>query len=445
MGGSVGNVPARVGRWLRLSSGAQQEIAALDGLRGLAILLVVVHHLGGYFTLWSASWPAPLAQFANSGWMGVHLFFVLSGFLLFLPYARAIVSGNSWPSIRQFYRRRALRILPVYVAFLGLGLLPLLLVTGWPPQMVRAFVPVVLLLQNMDTPAGHFVDLFNSSLWTLAIEWQFYLLLPAIAAGFAWLACRARRTWLSLAFGLAVLVGLGLATHVPATLAHYSLGYVQPQDAPGALGWAIRLLYGIKGRYIEEFALGMGVAVAYVAFLGPHAHRQRAGSVRTHLSAGLRRRIVVSGVLVACAGLLACHVWGWSAGRYDPLGNWRWPAQGIAGWLWTLGGEWTTALCWCVLLAAVLLSQSYQGTLAQVFAWPPLRALGIISYSVYIWHAWLIVLLRPMTWVVVPAILAVGAGSYYLIERPFLQLRYSKRSQVVAPESTPTLAASVSS
>src|SRR5690242_20063157 len=91
-----------------------QEIRALDGLRALAAFSIVGFHA----LLFLQFEYTPLSRAVNHGWYylstGVHLFFVLSGFLLFLPYVRALLDGERLPSARRFYQRRALRILPAY-------------------------------------------------------------------------------------------------------------------------------------------------------------------------------------------------------------------------------------------------------------------------------------------------------------------------------------------
>ena len=173
-GAAVGTLLAWVRRrlqWLRLSSSAQHEIAALDGLRALAILLVVSHHVYRWGAGdWSLLRMPVLSATFDFGFIGVLLFFVLSGFLLFLPYARALVSGRPWPSVRQFYRRRAMRILPVY--FVALGILGILLAAagklqGW---VLNGLAFDFLLLQNVSPAASNLIGSVDGSLWTLAIE-----------------------------------------------------------------------------------------------------------------------------------------------------------------------------------------------------------------------------------------------------------------------------------
>ena len=103
--------PAGRGRILTLlkpMENGPQEIRSLDGLRALAALSIVLFHVMLFLQLEYQPW----SQAINHGWYylstGVHLFFVLSGFLLFLPYVRALLDGERLPSARRFYRRRAL-------------------------------------------------------------------------------------------------------------------------------------------------------------------------------------------------------------------------------------------------------------------------------------------------------------------------------------------------
>ena len=104
---------------LPMDNGAR-DIRALDGLRAIAALSIVAFHFYLAERLEFTTWGKEYANYFYFLASGVHLFFVLSGFLLFLPYARAILHSKVLPSAKNFYKRRCLRILPAYLVCLFL-------------------------------------------------------------------------------------------------------------------------------------------------------------------------------------------------------------------------------------------------------------------------------------------------------------------------------------
>jgi len=148
------------------------RIPELDGVRGIAILAVMVHNLGA-FSVW------PFSDLTTYGWMGVDLFFVLSGFLI---TGILLDTKQSAPYFKNFYARRCLRIWPLYYA--------LLLSVFFVVPLVRPHeAPVIfetaspswsyfLFLQNflVATPTGAFGPLGVT--WSLAVEELFYLFWP---------------------------------------------------------------------------------------------------------------------------------------------------------------------------------------------------------------------------------------------------------------------------
>ena len=150
-------------------------IPALDGLRGIAILLVMVHHLTIYRPVdgvdkWIASIPL-------IGWCGVDLFFVLSGFLI---TGILIDTRGSRRYFTSFYARRTLRIFPLYylVLFLALVVLPLtpalhLALVG--PYELPPLWPYWLYLTNFSIADRGLVHGLLDVAWSLAVEEQFYL------------------------------------------------------------------------------------------------------------------------------------------------------------------------------------------------------------------------------------------------------------------------------
>jgi peptidoglycan/LPS O-acetylase OafA/YrhL len=180
---------------------SDRYIPALDGIRGLAILLVLFHHFRFILEPIHRS-QRLLLVLADAGWCGVELFFVLSGFL---------VTGillDTWESpryFRTFYARRVLRIFPLY--FLYLAVVVLLLSRFWTsqfgfnPWVKVSFWPYFLYLENFK--AHHmFNDLLLGHLWSLAVEEQFYTVWPLIVA----LLPRRALEWTALLFILVAVI-----------------------------------------------------------------------------------------------------------------------------------------------------------------------------------------------------------------------------------------------
>ncbi len=161
-------------------------LPALTGLRFIAALLVVLHH---FTTIWRAG-VAPLAvthsssMYANAllartmrdGWIGVNLFFILSGFILTYTYLDGIGSWHG--SYRAFYVARLARIYPLYLLALLVGLIPLL----WHAYTISApllTIPATLTFTELWLPQPD-VSWCGSG-WSLAPEVFFYALFPLLA------------------------------------------------------------------------------------------------------------------------------------------------------------------------------------------------------------------------------------------------------------------------
>jgi peptidoglycan/LPS O-acetylase OafA/YrhL len=185
-------------------------IAPIEGLRGVAVLWVVAFHYtvlresafaADPWITWVKGWE-PANVVVHHGFLGVDLFFLITGFLLTLPWFRHGDRGLPPPSTPDFYRRRARRILPAYyvqLAFLFLVCVPLLR-TPIELRSDLAFYAVNLVahatMLHYTTPLTSASLSLNGALWTLALEAQYYLLLPLLAP----LVVRApRRTALALA------------------------------------------------------------------------------------------------------------------------------------------------------------------------------------------------------------------------------------------------------
>jgi peptidoglycan/LPS O-acetylase OafA/YrhL len=155
------------------------RILALDGVRGVAVLLILFHHLvlasGIDQVFW---WDRQVYKIACSSWLGVDLFFVLSGFLI---TGILFNSKGSNQYFRSFYGRRVLRIFPLYYGYLILALLliPIFLQHESGQELIETQAWYWLYLSNVHVALEGWPNLgVVGHFWSLAIEEQFYLLWP---------------------------------------------------------------------------------------------------------------------------------------------------------------------------------------------------------------------------------------------------------------------------
>jgi len=160
-----------------------RRIPTLDGLRAVAVIAVIICHVnwayGGPFEVGRVH--GPIAAIFGWGWIGVDLFFVLSGFLI-TGILYDVKCSNGY--FRNFYVRRALRIMPLYYGFLFFALTVLPRVPGWVPPTDNLtsldILSLALYFYNFhvvwtERPLGEF-----HPLWSLAVEEHFYLLWPLV-------------------------------------------------------------------------------------------------------------------------------------------------------------------------------------------------------------------------------------------------------------------------
>lgn len=154
----------------------RKHYSELDGIRGLAILLVLICHFG-YFAPHSAA-QSLLHEILQFGWIGVDLFFVLSGFLI---TGILLDSTNAAGYFRNFYRRRALRILPLcygFILFFFHLAIPLAhRLHLWPDVIPRGELWYWLFGANFLNAFDRYTELLGV-MWSLSVEEQFYLLWP---------------------------------------------------------------------------------------------------------------------------------------------------------------------------------------------------------------------------------------------------------------------------
>ncbi|MBX5450976.1 MAG: acyltransferase [Thermogemmatispora sp.] len=398
-------------------------IPMLDGVRALACLAVLVFHVNWttyHQHLWQPLHQPLVSSFLLVGSTGVTLFFILSGFLLFLPYVGALLSEERpWPSVRRFYLRRALRIWPAYYVSL------FILITLWQPQYWQpAHWRELLLFVTffMDSTPETFRKI-NGPYWTLAIEWQFYLLLPLLSLGIFLLLRRLpqRRRFPLICAVLVLVIAYALLVR------HWGDYYVDhpvaslPLVPRAVLNVMLFFVYGMAGKFLEDFAIGMLIATCYTygCLVKP----------TSGLIGGLRRGSLALWTLgLALFGAMALWHLNHDVGAFPWLG-------GLLPLYDTLS-EFGFALAYGSCLTGLLFGPSL---LRSFFSWRYLRWIGLVSYSLYIWHLPLIAyfsthiqpwlsglnhwLIYGCYWLWVGVtVLPLAFLSYLLVERPFLKL-----------------------
>lgn len=165
-------------------SASHEKLAAINGLRGLAIIGTVFHH-SFYLQFAYGHGPSAMPAWANliasSGWMGVNLFFFLSGFVLYLPYASGERSIHGQGAYGDFYRRRAKRLLPLYTL---VWLLSVIFVAGYKIDSTSFLAAAFLygFVYFPFTPMTFFPP-GNWVLWSVGVEIWFSVLFPLVADG----------------------------------------------------------------------------------------------------------------------------------------------------------------------------------------------------------------------------------------------------------------------
>jgi peptidoglycan/LPS O-acetylase OafA/YrhL len=326
----------------------------------------------------------------REGQAGVDLFFVLSGFLLSLPFLREAAGGER-VGRRTYYLRRALRILPLYYVMVLVGTVA----TAKGLEDVAAALPY-LVFGNSFAGVGRNMMPYSGVWWTLATEVQFYLLLPLLPATLA--SRRVRRL-------APVVVGAYLVLYATFLLNGFHLAW----------GARIALARSVLGR-APLFLAGIAVAAAYL-----HAGQR----VRVRLAGvpALRNGgadVALLGVILALELFLA---------RVATIGALRAELPPYCVWHVLLAPFWA-ALLLLVLLAPLRLKWLVSN--------PLLSGLGVLSYSLYLLHtpiAWpllasvresrpALLASRPaiagLALAVMLACIAASLVTYRLIERPFL-------------------------
>ncbi len=344
------------------SAPAAQRVPVINGLRGVAILGVVYAHV--VTGVWPAdAVPIAISPLLTNGSTGVNLFFVLSGFVLSLPFAagdRPLGTTRDWLS---FYRRRALRLMPLfYVAVTAEWV-----VTAWLGGGANVHELLSVLSLGFIVDARSFGPSFNPPLWSIGVEIAFSALLPPLVE-----VARHR--------GLLRLLALVIVVSLFARVA----GIIRyPAVHSASFGTDMFLCR------LDEFVLGMVAAQLYVR----HRLPRRPG--RWALAGMALVTIAWVGFDLQLRGIL------------PPL------TRAILGNVLDAG------------FGALVLAALVPGTrLAAALSWRPLQVLGMMCYSVYIWHWPLLGWVMPDRAALPAAEFAAALVSYLLLTAALAALSY---------------------
>lgn len=357
---------------------ASQRIHGLDTLRAVAIVLVFTYH---YMVFVSSS--DTFGLLSRIGWVGVDLFFALSGYLIGNQILAGLRGAGGF-SLTNFYARRLLRTLPNYYVMLALYFL-------WPwfrgDRELPPLWKFLTFTQNLFLQPG---TAFSHA-WSLCIEEQFYMILPALAVFVA--ALRGARTVAWVLVACSFIAGMAIRAWC---WAHY-VG----DSAQGDLNYMKYIYYSSFCRFDELVA---GVALALL---------------KNHHQA-LWTRITAHGNATGALGLLATAA---------TFACWLADDRGI---VMTVFGYPMLALSFALLILAAV---SERSALRSVRV-PGAASLALWSYAIYLTHKQVCVLARPVletlgygpdSFIAVMALTVLSVFSGWLlfrmVETPFLLLR----------------------
>jgi peptidoglycan/LPS O-acetylase OafA/YrhL len=366
---------------LESAAGGTPRFPCFDGLRTIAAMAVLVHHVAG--TTGAVTGTAAGYAYAHLD-AGVTVFFVISGFLLYRPFVVAHLTGRPAPRTGPFYKRRFWRIFPAYwAALLVVWLVFGTITVGNTESFIRYFT-----LTHIYSKAHVLGGIVPA--WSLATEVSFYAALPLYAVAIGALARRARKPYAVELAGVVALYAIGIGTHA-------ALLYSHDAATPATL-WL--------PAQVDLFALGMGLAVLHA--MGP-----------TRVGHAIGRHAAVCWAFAGVAFWAACT-------QLDlPRVFSDLPKSGE---LWRQVLYAATAVG---LVAPAVFGDQQRGAIRAFLRSRPMFALGIISYGIFLWHFDLMKLFDDwypdasfagLLVAVSAAAIAVSVVSWFVLEKPLQSL-----------------------
>ena len=336
---------------------AKVEIGVLYGFRALMILFVMNYHL------WQQSWIPQAVRvgrryisldfWTRSSYLFVDGMILMSGFLLYLPWARAKLEGAQEPSVRRFYFNRAVRILPSYLFAVFAALLLIAVPQGLYPSAAAMLKDVFahLTFTFLFSPSTYLTTPLNMALWTIAVEVQFYLIFPLLV--------RAMKKHAGLTAGVMMLT---------AWLYRFAVSRLAQEPA---------MFINQMPAFLDVYAIGMLMAAGWVRF---------SRWLRT-FSRGERAAVqAVSTAVFAAAGWMLTVILKVQS------------ASGSAGHHAMNLSQMAVRLPLAVTFALMMFTASFWPRFLQKLLDNRLmRFLSVISMNLYIWHQVLAVQMR-MAW-----------------------------------------------
>lgn len=304
------------------------NIDIIDGLRGIAILMVVCFHY------WQISWISfgSIDFIAQSGFIGVELFFFISAFCIFYPYALHIFEGYREQSIKEFFLKRAAKIIPSY--FLATVLILIFqqgIFSSLKEQLWNIFIHLIF-IHNFFPETYYSI---NGVFWSLAVEIQFYIFFPIILYLFK------RKPFLTY---------ISLCS-IALVYRYYVLSYFKND---------INFLLNQTINFLDIFA--SGIMSAYLLVMA----KNRLTEIKK-----LRPFFTVIGIIAMLIFLLLLK------GLFDV----RFVKDGTQ--IWQLENRYLISIIFSILTLSLYFSSNiFKKLFSNIF----LRFMSIISYNLYIWH-----------------------------------------------------------